>query len=56
VIELDGGQHAARKGYDEWRSRLLAERGYRVIRFWDNQALTETDQVLEAIFLALQHQ
>jgi very-short-patch-repair endonuclease len=31
----------------------MASRGYRVVRFWNNQMLTETESVLEAIALAL---
>ena len=31
----------------------LESRGYRVVRFWNNQVLTETESVLEAIALAL---
>src|SRR6202030_840629 len=34
VIELDGGQHAISLSADELRNREIAERGYRVIRFW----------------------
>ena len=53
IIELDGGQHTTQVAYDEERSRWLNGRGYRVIRFWNNQVLTETQPVLESIALAL---
>jgi very-short-patch-repair endonuclease len=53
IIELDGGQHAERVEHDRERTRWLESRGYRVIRFWNNQMLTETETVLEAIALAL---
>jgi very-short-patch-repair endonuclease len=53
VIELDGGQHLERAGYDTWRTRLISERGYRVIRFWDHEVLLNTDEVINAILLAL---
>jgi BirA family biotin operon repressor/biotin-[acetyl-CoA-carboxylase] ligase len=53
IIELDGGQHAERVEHDRERTRWLESRGYRVIRFWNNQMLTETESVLEAIALAL---
>ncbi|MFZ4504573.1 MAG: endonuclease domain-containing protein, partial [Methylovulum sp.] len=55
VIELDGGQHAdlfAQQG-DEERSAFLAERGLRVLRFWNNDFLQQTETVLEQILLAL---
>ncbi len=53
IIELDGGQHATLVNYDDQRTQWLNGRGYRVIRFWNNTVLTETDSVLEAITLAL---
>jgi very-short-patch-repair endonuclease len=52
-IELDGGQHAVQVQHDRERTRWLESRGYRVVRFWNNQVLTETESVLEAIALAL---
>ena len=53
VIEVDGSQHAASSMQDDRRTAWLASRGYRVLRFWDNQVLTETDEVLETIRAAL---
>ena len=53
IVELDGGQHAVQVEHDRERTRWLESRGYRVIRFWNNQVLTETEPVLEAIALAL---
>jgi very-short-patch-repair endonuclease len=55
VVELDGGQHAEPAGItrDLWRTRLLEGRGYRVIRFWDNEVLTNIDGVLQVILEAL---
>jgi len=37
AIELDGGQHALRAEADARRSVELVQRGYRVIRFWNNE-------------------
>jgi very-short-patch-repair endonuclease len=48
VIELDGGQHADNPD-DEPRTRLIEAHGYRVIRFWNNDVLGNTDSVLQAI-------
>ena len=53
IIELDGGQHAVQVEYDRERTPWLESRGYRVVRFWNHQVLTETESVLEAIPLAL---
>ena len=48
VIELDGGQHAESEA-DAVRTRLIEAHGYRVIRFWNNDVLANTDGVLTAI-------
>jgi very-short-patch-repair endonuclease len=53
IIELDGSQHQARQQYDEKRTCYLEEQGYRVLRFWDNDCLRETEAVLQAIHNAL---
>jgi very-short-patch-repair endonuclease len=53
VIELDGGQHAFQTEADAKRTELLAKFGYRVIRFWNNDVLENTEGVLDAIRLAL---
>jgi very-short-patch-repair endonuclease len=49
TIELDGGQHAEQQGCDERRTRDLQAKGYRVLRFWNNDALTKMASVLEVI-------
>jgi len=53
IIELDGGQHAARQDEDAARTRWLADSGYRALRFWNNDVLTRTDAVLYAIANAI---
>ncbi|HCE67992.1 MAG: hypothetical protein A2X82_16990 [Geobacteraceae bacterium GWC2_55_20] len=55
AIELDGGGHADldQKSYDEERSKVLAGAGIRVIRFWNNDVLNNTDNVLEKIYVEL---
>jgi very-short-patch-repair endonuclease len=47
VIELDGGQHSPEA--DAPRTAIIEAFGYRIIRFWNNDVLTNTDGVLEAI-------
>ncbi len=49
IVEIDGGQHAAMSEADGARTRFLNDRGYRVLRFWDNDALLRTDEVLARI-------
>ncbi|HKW94169.1 MAG TPA: endonuclease domain-containing protein [Methylomirabilota bacterium] len=53
VVELDGGQHTVQLVYDADRTAVLTERGYRVLRFWDNDVLANTDGVLHCIAQAL---
>ena len=52
VIELDGGQHAE-SVRDAKRDAWLAQQGLRVMRFWNNQVLQETEAVLTEIWAAL---
>jgi very-short-patch-repair endonuclease len=39
VIEIDGSQHAANQ-YDQRRDHWLKDRGFKVLRFWNNEVLT----------------
>jgi very-short-patch-repair endonuclease len=48
VIEADGGQHVD-NAYDERRTAWLEQRGWRVIRFWNTDILTNIDGVQEMI-------
>ena len=51
VIEVDGGQHNEVPGInsDTERTAWLVEHGLRVIRFWNNDVLKDTDLVLTSI-------
>ncbi len=49
VIEVDGGQHAGARAYDIARTRFIEREGYRVLRFWNNEVLGNTEGVIEAI-------
>jgi very-short-patch-repair endonuclease/DNA polymerase IIIc chi subunit len=53
IVELDGGQHDQQQVYDEKRTAFLEGDGYKVLRFWNNEALGNTDAVLETIMMAL---
>jgi very-short-patch-repair endonuclease len=47
IVELDGGQHAEQSNYDAIRTLYLNDRGYKVIRFWNTDILTNLNGVLE---------
>ena len=49
IVELDGGQHANRQESDAERTRWLESRGFRVVRFWNNDVLTNTAGVMQEI-------
>ena len=48
AVELDGGQHAESEA-DIVRTREIEAHGYTVIRFWNNDVLSNTDGVLTRI-------
>lgn len=50
IIEVDGGQHLDQQEYDLERTAFLEEKGYRVLRFWNHEVLTDLDAVLQVIF------
>jgi len=52
VIEVDGSQHL-HSAADNRRDQYLQQCGYRVLRFWNHEVLTQTASVLEAVRLAL---
>jgi len=52
VIELDGAQHSGSLS-DVVRSRWLNEKGYSVLRFWNDEILRERRAVLDTILAVL---
>ena len=52
VIEVDGGQHAE-SARDRVRDKYLLDHNYRVMRFWNNEIMSNMDGVLETIANAL---
>jgi len=52
VIEADGSQHADNKD-DARRDAFLTAQGFRLLRFWNNHVLGESEAVAAAIFAAL---
>ncbi|MEX0809434.1 MAG: endonuclease domain-containing protein [Dongiaceae bacterium] len=49
VIEVDGGQHDLQAEADEVRTQWLESQEYLVVRFWNNDVLSNTDGVVERI-------
>jgi very-short-patch-repair endonuclease len=55
VIEIDGGQHALEDARvaDAERTAWLRTRGYTVLRFWNNDVLSNLDGVMTILRAAL---
>ena len=53
LVELDGGQHAERAAHDQRRDAFLRSKGFRVLRFWNNEAFENCFGVLERVYEAL---
>jgi very-short-patch-repair endonuclease len=51
VVEIDGSQHCGSQR-DRRRDAFLQAKGFRVLRFWDNEVLLQTESVLEVIWRA----
>ena len=56
VIELDGSQHLEQVEYDVERTAFLESKGYKVLRFWNNEVMNNIDLVLNIIWDALDKQ
>ena len=50
VIELDGSQHLDQAEYDLERAQYLEAKGYRVLRFWNRDDMSNIDAVLNTIW------
>ncbi|MGH8653088.1 MAG: endonuclease domain-containing protein [Gammaproteobacteria bacterium] len=53
VVEVDGEPHVERVGYDQKRSAWLGKHGSRVVRFWNHEAMNQTEAVMTVISEAL---
>ena len=51
IIEIDGGQHNTQKNIllDEERTQYLMSKGYKVIRFWNNEVTGNIDGVYKKL-------
>ncbi|WP_109108133.1 DUF559 domain-containing protein [Azospirillum sp. TSO35-2] len=52
AVEVDGGQHAD-SSYDDARTEFLRARGWRVLRFWNNEVLRNPEGVAASVLEAL---
>ncbi len=55
IIEVDGGQHQDRANDDDERTRILEAEGYRVLRFWNNEVLTDLEATATAILIEIEN-
>ena len=49
IIEADGGQHSVETQKDKARDEWFYSQGFKVLRFWNNEVLTNIEGVLEVI-------
>ena len=54
IIEADGSQHAEQADHDARRTAFLEKEGFRVLRFWNNDVLTNLDGVISVILEVLE--
>ena len=55
VIEVDGATHAEAEAYDAARTRFIESEGFRVLRFWNNDVMGNTEGVIRQIESSLSH-
>jgi very-short-patch-repair endonuclease len=55
IIEIDGGQHERSSPDEAKRARFLEDQGYRVLRFWNNEVLSNFEGVRAIIARELRH-
>lgn len=53
IIEVDGSQHVDQREYDLERTEFLKSKGYRVLRFWNNDILNNIQGVMSVILQAI---
>lgn len=56
IVEIDGGQHNLpnERSCDLERTRFLEAKGYKVLRFWNNEVMGNLEGVLAVILSACQ--
>jgi len=56
IVELDGSQHLEQGEYDAERTAFFESKGYRVLRFWNNDVTNNLESVLTVIWDTLKEQ
>ena len=51
IVEIDGGQHSEER--DARRTAFLESQGFEILRFWNNDVLTNLDGVIHVVREAL---
>jgi len=54
IIELDGGQHMDAKSYDQKRDSFIISKGFKILRYWNNEVFNELESVLEDVLRKLE--
>jgi len=54
IIELDGEPHQMQRQYDHDRTIYLNLIGYKVLRYWNHDVFQKINDILDAIFIALE--
>jgi len=49
ILEIDGGQHADLRQRDNERDTWFESQGFKTLRFWNNEVLTNLEGVIEFI-------
>lgn len=49
IIEIDGGHHAGDQTKDRMRDECMSNEGFKILRFWNNDVLSRTAEILETI-------
>lgn len=57
IVEVDGESHEVKKEYDDGRTAMLKQRGFKVIRFANEEVIINVNEVVSKIkySLAMQH-
>jgi len=53
IIEVNGSRHLDQQDYDAERTEFLKAKGYRVLRFWNNDILNNIQGVMAAVLQAI---
>jgi len=53
IIEIDGGQHRSDNPTERARQNFLEQQGYRVLRFWNTDVLSNPEGIHETLQSAL---